>query len=342
MKINKGKTPVPIPKLIKPGDLVTADWANSIRTSLIRLRDRRPTSGKKSANRTIETFFPTVRETKKSGEFEVNVAEGFILEWQSKSFSDSEMGNDPIIHLVKNINYSNADTFFGLFEDNEQTWLPIKDGDGVWIYFKTDKHGQIEDGTPEVRVESWESVGTTAYRPEIGLYSGRDGVYYVPISECRINEGKLEMIYYHVGDHINHHAERFSMKNRTPETEGEIHNVLDTYIPEEDTAYFNVLVQNPGDGIPIIDDADPGAESINFKRIKGDYDGEIDVSEDNGAILIKGNGATGELTWTNCGGTTVTLLAWKDGLITTNGTVGFTAGCEGSGTPTGPSTGTPP
>jgi hypothetical protein len=42
MKINNGNTPIPLPDLVRNGQPITARWANSIRNSLERLRDRVP------------------------------------------------------------------------------------------------------------------------------------------------------------------------------------------------------------------------------------------------------------------------------------------------------------
>jgi len=90
-----------------------------------------------------------------------------------------------------------------------------------------------------------------------------------------------------------------------------------------------------GDGVPII--SDDGENSIPFRRIKGlgSPDGQVQVTEDGGAILVRGNGIDGTLTWLDCDDAPTLLLEWKDGLIITAGAQEFKAGCAPTATPTG-------
>jgi len=322
-KPKNGSLPINLPKLVKGGDPITAKWANEIRSAVQGLRDRQPSTdnGKKILSPKI--FQPIVRNSENSETlFEVHVWEGLVIERIVSKLSD---GLQIKMHEVKN----SFDEELG-----ELVWLGINPDQAAYVKFETDLYGKITS-EPEIVVDT-KDVSQLHYYPLVGDYAGQNGLCYYKICELEVtdkNEAKL--IYFHMGDHITHYAERVTMRNLSDESSGEVYNVLKTYIPEEDTVDFRSLKQLDGDGVPII--SDDGENSIPFRRIKGlgSPDGQVQVTEDGGAILVRGNGIDGTLTWLDCDDAPTLLLEWKDGLIITAGAQEFKAGCAPTATPTG-------
>lgn len=99
------------------------------------------------------------------------------------------------------------------------------------------------------------------------------------------------------------------------------------------------LKQIYGAGVEIIEPLGAGVDEetkdeIEFRRIAGRETGtqQVNVTAASGIIRVAGNGKSGSLKIVNCDGSiTTTLLAWDDGLITSQGDISFYAECSSSG-----------
>lgn len=223
------------------------------------------------------------------------------------------------------------------------TWHPISVDQAVYVRFDVDIKGEVS-GTPELIIDSSDKTPENGrFYPEVGEYVGQSGEFLYKILELKFaTDGTPYAKPFHIGDNIQHLAERVTMRNLTDSTEGTNYNILKDYIPVDDVVQFRTIKQLGGEGVEIIDSE--SIDSVSFRRIKGTGSpyGQIEVLAADNEVLVRGNGVDGSLTLTDCDGNQIVFLEWKDGLIITGSQQTFEAGCCGcTDTPTDTPTGTP-
>ena len=213
-------------------------------------------------------------------------------------------------------------------------WTPITSGQAVYVKLEVNVAGAIE-GDPVVAVDADEVEGAHYY-PEVFTYLGVVGEHNYKMFVFTLVDDLPVIEIFCSGDHVHHYAERSTWKNRT-EVSGTTRVVGDLYDPVTDVYWLKVLRQ-VATGKPIMKPlagAETAQKSIDFRGLKERPSGtpqiKITAADADEDITIEGNGKIGALTWTNCEGTTVTLLEWDDGLIITEGVQNITAGCTDSG-----------
>jgi hypothetical protein len=256
--------------------------------------------------------------------YKVSVGEGYVVERQ--------VMEDPSLkyHEVDKITY----------DGGEVTWLPIEDGQAIYVFFECDKKGVIQ-GVPDLLVDD-DDKAHEHWKPEGFQFGGADGSYYYKLAVFELPEGNPRIKNFHTGENIDHYSERVNFKNKEPDVDGELRPIGHIYEEGEDVYWLKTLVQLSGDGQPIIMPLQEGEtvaalESIKLRRIRQrDYDAQIRVraETEDAAITIEGNDMDGSLSHADCDGEASLLIEWKDGLIVTEGNIEFEAGCptrSGSG-----------
>lgn len=196
-------------------------------------------------------------------------------------------------------------------EAGEIVWHDIEADEAVYVQFTVAKDGMIT-GEPSITVDE-DEIDHAHYYPQAFDYAGADGGKYVKLAVFKLIDGKPKLEKFCAGSHIEHYAERSTWENFPVETEGTIRNIGKTYDSEADKYQIKPLVQLP-EGIPIImpladgiDDQD--TDSIDFRSLKELEDEpqiRVSAEPEDGSILIRGNGVSGEND----------AVAVSDGLVT--------------------------
>jgi len=298
MKVRNGQTPIPLPPLVKNGDSISAAWANGLRLSIQRLRDRVPVATGYSNRKYTPPFQPYVRQSQVSeSQFEIAIGEGFVIERVTgSSLAQKEIPPNPTDSASVEPKYERTILFHevsGITNDEtgEMVWHQITADQCAYIQFSTTTKGVI-DGVPTVTIAD-DGVSQTHFTPEIGSYAGSAGNHLYKIAKLTIDENNLPQIEtFQTGNHIEHYAERVTMMNLESGS-GSVKNVLKSYDPTVDEIYFRTISQLGGSGEPIIKDGD--TDSIEYRRIKErDTQPQVTVHDDGDAIRIEGNGVDGD------------------------------------------------
>ena len=312
--IRNGDLPIQLPPLVRAGDEISARLFNQLITAVKRLSDRTPVESNngKGSKGSSAPFMPILKAEKGESGFTYKIAlsKGYVVE---RRIPDDQA---LIYHFPTEL----------VDDDDNPIYHEITDGQAIYIKVLVKKDGTIEE-EPSVLVAEDELAGAH-YKPKIFDFGGADGEHNYKIAVFEIVDGKPRLKLYGAGDNIDHYDERVTMENL--EADGTCYEVGKTYNEPADKVEFRKLKQLDGDGSPIIKDQND--ETINFRRIKEKtYPAQIKVTTEGDAIKIEGNGKIGFLTHVTCDGTETTILAWDDGLITSE-SVSFTAGCtSGSG-----------
>jgi hypothetical protein len=303
--------PITLPARIKPGDDISAGWANSIREALWRLTMRGTPDVPRQQNRGSGPNPFEVRlivipaEGEGDPTYEVEVMDGCINE-RIPGVQDPPV-NATDVHKPWNILWGD-DAPEGKLATNQRTF-PISIGDQVSILVNVAAEGNIElpAGAPgttlgptEIAVEDedTESIHYVPPRP-VDDDEGAAGVYHYKLAVLRDKDAThsgpwLELFL--AGSHLSHFAELPILDNMSGEAENK-GRVFKEYDPETNTYTFRVL------------DATVG---------------ELTITENEDGVEIRGNEKDGTLTVTIEGESPITALTWVDGLVDQAGNTNIT------------------
>jgi len=239
----------------------------------------------------------------------IQFAEGFVIERLVKDSPDQVLYHKP---------------------NNNGEAFAIAENDAFYVEFSTTDQGEVvvDANSPKIIKAGLVVADENRFYPQVGAYAGQNGKFLYKLCEIAMGDTSLVVRRFHCGDNIHHIIERVKMVN-LQSGEGAFYEVLKDYDKDTDTVNFRSIEQLLEPGVGVISPTASVNNTIAFRRVKelADYP-QVRVSEDADAILVRGNGAYGSLIVVDCSGSTLrTLLTWEDGLITTNGTVYFEAGC---------------
>ena len=181
--------------------------------------------------------------------------------------------------------------------------------EAVYVLFPVDNKGTIT-ATPYIEVAA-KDVASSSYYPRVGDYAGAGGTFKYKLATLVDEGGDLKLVFDQAGSHINHIVERMEMVNlplAVPDpSEGDFFQVLKTYLPDFDQAQFRALCSLPVTGGAAVI-KDQNGNTVNIRRLAPrETLPQIQVTEDENAIRVEGNGVSGD-------NDAVTV---EDGLVTT-------------------------
>ncbi len=299
--IRNGDLPIQLPPLVRAGDEISARLFNQLIMAMKRLSDRTPvesTNGKGSKGSSAP-FMPILKAEKGEGGFTYKIAlsKGYVIE---RRIPDDQA---LIYHFPTEL----------VDEDDNPIYHDITDGQAIYVKVLVKKDGTIEE-EPTVLVGEDELEGEH-FRPEVFDFGGNAGTHNYKIAVFEIVDSKPKLKLYGAGDNVDHYDERVGMENLEVEEAGTIYRIGKTYDDASDKVQLRTLLQLDGDGEPVIKDDEvgtPPADSIRFRRIVDlGTDAEVHVSNQDGAILVRGNSYDEEVSDAHKVSITV-----KDGLVT--------------------------
>lgn len=344
-----GQIPVSLKGKFKPGDMAYASPGQSSCSSKLRydsvpigtychsteIKDDAATFvglvhigfGGKGFQQTLQLYdFKPGKNGKPST---VKISPGFIVNFDPESTEEV-------------VTYHPIDTL----EDNPAPEFTVNAGDTIGIKVTTTPKDKVEEAVIEIRSEQGEQ--SQAIPDPVN----EQGSYFYKIAKFGTapdgDESDLLGIekLYHCGGSIQHSFKINEVFNKPATDYLEVvkYEALELYHKwkvEESRHEFRQLFQKKDVGNPLlVKKAGSGGDDFDIAVVslaeKGDYPQvKVQKKEDDDMVLeISGNGAEGSLVWRNCDGfSEITLLEWKDGLITTEGEKTFTAGCQWTQTP---------
>lgn len=196
-------------------------------------------------------------------------------------------------------------------------WKAITVGQCLYVQCQISETGEIE-GVPTLIVGSSDLEGEH-YRPEVFDFAGNAGISYYKL--CQLISAPtgsgVVIQQFNAGSNIHHYDERVGMENLELPQEidaGSIYRVGKNYDETSDKVQLRTLMQLEGDGEPVIKDEEAGTplDSIRFRRIVDlGSEAQVHVSNQDGAILVRGNSYPSSVT--NAHKISMTV---KDGLVT--------------------------
>jgi hypothetical protein len=189
MKIRNGEAPIQLPDLIRAGDPITAKWANGIRSSLQRLRDRTPVGTSTRQYVEQNPFQLTLGRDPVGGTYYVTVAQGFVAE-RALSALDGE--NALILHECDN----------RLDVNDDPTKFTLAVGDGIFVQVKEDDFGRVLGGEDLILVVI--NAGSTDAESRNYIPDTIDGVYNYKLAELQTNGSGVKLVPFLTGSHIYH------------------------------------------------------------------------------------------------------------------------------------------
>jgi hypothetical protein len=181
-------------------------------------------------------------------------------------------------------------------EENNPVKHPIEADQAVYVVYPVDLKGAIT-ATPYVQVAA-DDVASTSYYPRVGAYAGAGGTYRHKLAKFVIEGDSPKLIFDQAGSHIDHIVERMEMVNLplTPpsSSEGDFYQILKTYLPDLDQAQFRAICSLPvAGGASVV--KDQTGDTVNLRRLAPrETAPQIQVSEDENAVRIEGNGVSGD------------------------------------------------
>jgi hypothetical protein len=189
MKIRNGESPIQLPDLIRAGDPITAKWANGIRSSLQRLRDRSP-SGTSSRQYVEQNPFQlTLGRDPVSDAYYVTVAQGFVAE---RALAADNTENALILHECDN----------RLDVNDDPTKFTLTVGDGIFVQVKEDDFGRVLGGEDLILVVI--NAGSTDAESRNYIPDTIDGVYNYKLATLVANGSGVKLEPFLTGSHIYH------------------------------------------------------------------------------------------------------------------------------------------
>ena len=207
MKIRNGETPIQLPSIVKPGEAITARWANGIRTALQRLRDRTPVVIGGSKRGALPPFYPIM-----DGAEAFIISDGFVYD-----FVGGE-GNDDALKKYFPTGISDGNEIGG-----ERISTGIAAGDYIYIKVTVDSSGTCTAYELTVSADDKDSNN-----PTYGEASG-DGFFYFKIAQF-IDD---KLIMHLAGSHITMRARGYNLDQHVWQVyldAGAIENVRDWYL----------------------------------------------------------------------------------------------------------------
>ena len=184
MPINNGNNQIPLPDVVRAGDSITAKWANSMRTAIQKLRDRKPQQGKGSkTQRILPPFFPSVKL--EGSQWQISASRGLVVE---RILTAGEDVNAIIYHEPNNA-----------LTDGKSTYFNINAGESLFVKVLETDNGGIRGGVDLVLTVL--PTSTISYN----FIAGTQGAeYYYRICDFYIEDGKPKLEKYIAGSHIYH------------------------------------------------------------------------------------------------------------------------------------------
>ena len=189
MKIRNGEAPIQLPDLIRAGDPITAKWANGIRSSLQRLRDRTPVGTSTRQYVEQNPFQLTLGRDPVSDAYYVTVAQGFVAE-RALAALDGE--NALILHECDN----------RLDVNDDPTKFTLTVGDGIFVQVKEDDFGRVLGGEDLILVVI--NAGSTDAESRNYIPDTIDGVYNYKLATLVANGSGVKLEPFLTGSHIFH------------------------------------------------------------------------------------------------------------------------------------------
>jgi hypothetical protein len=185
MKIRSGETPIQLPDLIRAGDPITAKWANGIRSSLQRLRDRTPVGTSTRQYVEQNPFQLTLGRDPVSDDYYVTVAQGWVAE---RALSAGDTENALVLHECDN-----------RLTTGNPTKFTIEVGEAIFVQVLEDEFGRVKGGVDVVLV-----VDDAAEESRNFIPGGGDGVYLYKLAELQTNGSGVKLVPFLTGSHIFH------------------------------------------------------------------------------------------------------------------------------------------
>jgi hypothetical protein len=272
------KTNLPTnPQAPKRGDRVKAKDIQQLAAQVKRLsRQGRDTHIGSFYRAPDSPFMPKLRGKKDDPQaYEIALSKGYVIE---RRIPD---GQALIYHFPTGL----------IDEEDKLIYHSISEGQAIYVQVQVEDDGKIESD-PVVMVAEDELEGEH-FRPEVFDFGGNAGTHNYKIAKFEMVDEKPRLKLFGAGDNVDHFDERVGMINVKEESGGVTYEIGKTYESGDDKIHFRTLMQLEGDGQPIIKEDEEGAEkpdSIKFKRIidRG-TDAEIEVKDQDGAILVRGN-----------------------------------------------------
>ena len=341
-----------LPEKKRPGDPVLAsDWNMLLEA----IAARTPRSG--NGLRFIETSggfsyslppppaegprgqapFSVIAIAKSGGNHLVTIKEGWVIERRPKTadhphvkFHMPEYDGDPIDMIPR-------------------PQLTMAVNDIAWCRYKTDDRGAVTDEKPEIVIDP-ELKDGVHYWPPDPAGSGGNGDYYVKLFKLTLANGSPHIIVYQQSD-IEHWAQLWFGQNTG--SGGDIFKEHDEATntfkfrsvrgdygivehQDADEVSLDFHAENKGTGCPVYiqpllngqPDPNPPDGPAKFRGIAArPSNPQIQVKCEPVAgilpdtITVEGNGVTGALQRLNEDTSTTNLIAWDDGLVTTQGNI---------------------
>ncbi len=186
MKIRNGNTPIQLPELIRAGDPITAKWANSIRTSLQRLRDRTPVVSGFVNKSFTKPFQVSLGKNEISGDYFVTVAQGFVVE---RALSANGADNALLLHECDNRLDANGDP----------TKFTIAAGEAIFVKVLENDLGRVRGGIFLNLEVAAAAQASTNFEPP-----STDGEFYYKLAELQTDGTSVKLVPFITGSHIFH------------------------------------------------------------------------------------------------------------------------------------------
>ena len=197
------KNNVNVPPFVKPGMAITAEWANSMRSAILRTGNFNFGGGKGDSFETATPFLVFVNQDPPDPEdpeadptYYAVVNEGTLVEISTKGASGPVM----IYHKPAN-NERDAEGMMPHFT--------ITPGQAVYLKYQTDAVGQVKTASgsaPEIVVDADNKAGVHYY-PTIGTYAGQEGTVWRKLATFSIDDGIEKVTHVESGHHLEHWRE---------------------------------------------------------------------------------------------------------------------------------------
>ena len=184
MIVNNGSNQITLPDIVRAGDSITAKWANSMRTAIQALRDRKPRAEIQIKIARIESpFTPTVKLN--GAQWQISASRGLVIE----KVSTADESVDALLYWTP----SNALT------DGLPTYFNINSGQSLFVKVTETNSGTVRVIASVVFEVATSSQLSLAYIPGV-----QDGVYYYEIAAFTVVDSKPVIERWTAASHIFH------------------------------------------------------------------------------------------------------------------------------------------
>lgn len=184
MIVNNGQNQITLPDVVRAGDSITAKWANSMRTAIQALRDRKPRAEiQTKIGRIAAPFTPTVKLN--GAQWQISASRGLVIE----KVSTADETVDALLYWTP----SNALTG-GL-----PTYFNINSGQSLFV-----KVTETNSGTVRVIASVLLEVASSTTKSLAYIPGVQDGVYYYEIAAFTVVDTKPVIERWAAASHIYH------------------------------------------------------------------------------------------------------------------------------------------